>query len=114
MWTPGIKWDVRPQSYTHMTEFFGPLLAVMRADDLDHAIELVNQTGYGLTSGLESLDPREVAILEGAHKSRQPVYQPGHHRGRHLAPALRRNGQISPGRGNEGRRPQICGPVYGV
>jgi RHH-type proline utilization regulon transcriptional repressor/proline dehydrogenase/delta 1-pyrroline-5-carboxylate dehydrogenase len=26
---------------------------------LDHAIEMVNQTGYGLTSGLESLDPRE-------------------------------------------------------
>jgi RHH-type proline utilization regulon transcriptional repressor/proline dehydrogenase/delta 1-pyrroline-5-carboxylate dehydrogenase len=32
----------------------------MRADDLDHAIELVNATGYGLTSGLESLDPRET------------------------------------------------------
>jgi RHH-type proline utilization regulon transcriptional repressor/proline dehydrogenase/delta 1-pyrroline-5-carboxylate dehydrogenase len=60
MWTPGIKWGVRPQSYTHLTEFFGPLLGVMRADDLDHAVELVNQTGYGLTSGLESLDPREV------------------------------------------------------
>ena len=60
MWTPGIKWGVRPQSYTHLTEFFGPLLGVMRADNLDHAVELVNQTGYGLTSGLESLDPREV------------------------------------------------------
>jgi RHH-type proline utilization regulon transcriptional repressor/proline dehydrogenase/delta 1-pyrroline-5-carboxylate dehydrogenase len=42
-----------------MTEFFGPLLGVMRADNLDQAIELVNQTGYGLTSGLESLDKRE-------------------------------------------------------
>jgi RHH-type proline utilization regulon transcriptional repressor/proline dehydrogenase/delta 1-pyrroline-5-carboxylate dehydrogenase len=59
MWTPGIKYDVKPGSYTHMTEFFGPLLAVMKADDLDHAIEMVNQTGYGLTSGLESLDKRE-------------------------------------------------------
>jgi RHH-type proline utilization regulon transcriptional repressor/proline dehydrogenase/delta 1-pyrroline-5-carboxylate dehydrogenase len=59
IWTPGIKWDVRPQSKTHLTEFFGPLLAVMRAKDLDHAIGLVNQTGYGLTSGLESLDQRE-------------------------------------------------------
>ncbi|MBW2440144.1 MAG: aldehyde dehydrogenase family protein, partial [Deltaproteobacteria bacterium] len=37
----------------------GPLLGVMRADSLEHAIELVHQTGYGLTSGLESLDPRE-------------------------------------------------------
>ena len=59
MWTPGIKYDVKPGSYTHMTEFFGPLLAVMKASDLDHAIQLVNQTGYGLTSGLESLDKRE-------------------------------------------------------
>jgi RHH-type transcriptional regulator, proline utilization regulon repressor / proline dehydrogenase / delta 1-pyrroline-5-carboxylate dehydrogenase len=59
LWTTGIKWDVQPASITHMTEFFGPLLAVMRAQDLDHAVELVNQTGYGLTSGLESLDSRE-------------------------------------------------------
>lgn len=59
LWTPGIKYDVTPGSFTHLTEFFGPLLAVMQADDLDHAIALVNQTGYGLTSGLESLDRRE-------------------------------------------------------
>ncbi len=59
LWSPGIKYGVRPHSYTHMTEFFGPVLGVMRADDLDHAIGLVNQTGYGLTSGLESLDTRE-------------------------------------------------------
>jgi len=59
MWTPGIKWEVQPDSPTHLTEFFGPLLGVMRADNLDHAIDLIHQTGYGLTSGLESLDPRE-------------------------------------------------------
>lgn len=59
LWTPGIKWDVQPGSSTHLIEFFGPLLGVMRATDLDRAIELVNQTGYGLTSGLESLDSRE-------------------------------------------------------
>jgi RHH-type proline utilization regulon transcriptional repressor/proline dehydrogenase/delta 1-pyrroline-5-carboxylate dehydrogenase len=59
MWTPGIKYGVKPGSYTHMTEFFGPLLGVMRAKDLTQAIELVNQTGFGLTSGIESLDARE-------------------------------------------------------
>ncbi len=59
IWSPGIKYGVRPGSYTHMTEFFGPLLGVMCADNLDQAISLVNQTGYGLTSGLESLDKRE-------------------------------------------------------
>lgn len=59
LWTPGIKWNVRPGSYTHRTEFFGPVLAVMCAENLDHAIDIANGTGYGLTSGLESLDTRE-------------------------------------------------------
>jgi RHH-type proline utilization regulon transcriptional repressor/proline dehydrogenase/delta 1-pyrroline-5-carboxylate dehydrogenase len=59
LWTPGIKWGVQPGSYTHLTEFFGPVLGVMRFETLDAAIALVNQTGYGLTSGLETLDDRE-------------------------------------------------------
>ena len=37
-----------------------PALSVMRADHLKHAVEIVNATGYGLTSGIESLDEREV------------------------------------------------------
>jgi RHH-type proline utilization regulon transcriptional repressor/proline dehydrogenase/delta 1-pyrroline-5-carboxylate dehydrogenase len=57
--SPGVKWGVQAHSVTHSTELFGPLLAVMEARDLDHAIDLVNATGYGLTSGLESLDDRE-------------------------------------------------------
>jgi RHH-type proline utilization regulon transcriptional repressor/proline dehydrogenase/delta 1-pyrroline-5-carboxylate dehydrogenase len=59
LWTPGVKYGVRPGSYTHLTEFFGPVLAVMRFEKLSEAVALVNQTGYGLTSGLESLDERE-------------------------------------------------------
>ena len=59
MWSPGIKWGVMAGGYTHMTEFFGPLIGVMCAENLGHAIQLVNQTGYGLTSGIESLDMRE-------------------------------------------------------
>ncbi|MEI6785841.1 MAG: hypothetical protein WCQ21_33565 [Verrucomicrobiota bacterium] len=35
------------------------MLAVMRFAKLSEAVSLVNQTGYGLTSGLESLDERE-------------------------------------------------------
>jgi RHH-type proline utilization regulon transcriptional repressor/proline dehydrogenase/delta 1-pyrroline-5-carboxylate dehydrogenase len=59
LWSPGIKWNVQPGSFTHMTELFGPVLGVMSAKNLEEAIDLVNQTGYGLTSGLESLDDRE-------------------------------------------------------
>jgi RHH-type proline utilization regulon transcriptional repressor/proline dehydrogenase/delta 1-pyrroline-5-carboxylate dehydrogenase len=57
--SPGVKWGVQRGNFTHMTELFGPVLGVMEARDLDEAIELVNATGYGLTSGLESLDDRE-------------------------------------------------------
>jgi RHH-type proline utilization regulon transcriptional repressor/proline dehydrogenase/delta 1-pyrroline-5-carboxylate dehydrogenase len=59
LWAPGIKWGVQPGSITHRTEFFGPILGVMRAENLDQAVALANRTGYGLTAGLESLDRRE-------------------------------------------------------
>jgi len=59
LYSPGIKWDVSPGSFTHMTELFGPVLGVMKYRTLQQAIDLVHQTGYGLTSGLESLDDRE-------------------------------------------------------
>ena len=62
LYSPAVKWGVTPGSFTHCTEFFGPVLAVMRADNLRHAIELVNHSGYGLTSGLESLDEREQEV----------------------------------------------------
>ena len=60
MWSPGVKVGVRPGSWFHLTECFGPVLGVMRADDLDHAIDLQNATPYGLTGGIHSLDPAEV------------------------------------------------------
>ncbi len=56
---PAVKWNVRPGSHCHLTELFGPVASVMEAKDLDGAIEIVNATGYGLTSGLESLDENE-------------------------------------------------------
>jgi RHH-type proline utilization regulon transcriptional repressor/proline dehydrogenase/delta 1-pyrroline-5-carboxylate dehydrogenase len=59
LWTPGIKAGVSEGSFSHLTEFFGPVLSVMRADDLEDAIRLANQTSYGLTGGLHSLDLRE-------------------------------------------------------
>lgn len=62
LWSPGIKLHVKPGSFTHMTELFGPVLGIMRAKDLSHAIELANAVPYGLTSGLHSLDEREQTI----------------------------------------------------
>jgi RHH-type proline utilization regulon transcriptional repressor/proline dehydrogenase/delta 1-pyrroline-5-carboxylate dehydrogenase len=59
LWAPAIKLGVREGSFTHQTELFGPVLAVMRADDLDDAVRIANGTPYGLTAGLHSLDERE-------------------------------------------------------
>ena len=61
-WTPGVRRDVQPGSWFHRTECFGPVLGIMRADDLEHAIELQNATDYGLTGGIESLDPAEIDL----------------------------------------------------
>jgi RHH-type proline utilization regulon transcriptional repressor/proline dehydrogenase/delta 1-pyrroline-5-carboxylate dehydrogenase len=60
LWSPGVRLGVRDQSWFHLTECFGPVLGVMRADSLDHAIQLQNATAYGLTGGIHSLDPREI------------------------------------------------------
>ncbi|MDR6905594.1 RHH-type proline utilization regulon transcriptional repressor/proline dehydrogenase/delta 1-pyrroline-5-carboxylate dehydrogenase [Agromyces sp. 3263] len=61
LWSPGIRAGVAPGSYFHLTEFFGPVLGVMHAKDLDEAIRLQNAVDYGLTAGLHSLDSDEVA-----------------------------------------------------
>lgn len=59
LWSPGIKLGVKPSSFTFQNELFGPVLGVVRADSFDHALQLMNQTSYGLTAGLHSLDERE-------------------------------------------------------
>ena len=59
LWSPGIKLGVTPESFTYRNELFGPVLGVMRADNLAHALHLANGTPYGLTAGLHSLDERE-------------------------------------------------------
>jgi RHH-type transcriptional regulator, proline utilization regulon repressor / proline dehydrogenase / delta 1-pyrroline-5-carboxylate dehydrogenase len=61
IWSPGVKLGVRPGSFFHRTECFGPVLGMMRADDIEHAIELANAQPFGLTSGIQTLDDREIA-----------------------------------------------------
>ncbi|MBU0721155.1 bifunctional proline dehydrogenase/L-glutamate gamma-semialdehyde dehydrogenase [bacterium] len=64
MLKPSIRWGTKKGDFCHLNELFGPVLSVMCADDLEDAIEIVNATGYGLTSGLESLDDREKKIFK--------------------------------------------------
>jgi RHH-type proline utilization regulon transcriptional repressor/proline dehydrogenase/delta 1-pyrroline-5-carboxylate dehydrogenase len=60
LWRPGVKIGVRPGSWSHRNEWFGPVLALMVAPDLKTAVEWQNATDYGLTAGIHSLDPVEL------------------------------------------------------
>ncbi len=64
LWTPGIRAGVVPGSEFHLTEYFAPVIGVMRVDTLEEAIEAVNAVDYGLTSGLQTLDAAELAVKQ--------------------------------------------------
>ena len=61
LWSPGIKLGVQPGSFFHTTECFGPVLGLMRAEDVEEAIALANAVPFGLTGGIHTLDDREIA-----------------------------------------------------
>ena len=62
LWRPGIRAGVVPGSEFHLTEYFAPVLGVMRVETLQEAIDAVNAVDYGLTSGLHTLDADELAV----------------------------------------------------
>lgn len=61
LWTPGIKLGVSPQGWFRRNECFGPVLGLIRANNLEHAINIQNDSEFGLTGGIHSLDQREIA-----------------------------------------------------
>jgi RHH-type proline utilization regulon transcriptional repressor/proline dehydrogenase/delta 1-pyrroline-5-carboxylate dehydrogenase len=58
---PTIILDAKPSARVAREEIFGPVLTVLRARDIDHAIELANDTEYALTGGLISRSPANIA-----------------------------------------------------
>lgn len=60
LWSPGIKIGVKPGSWFHQTECFGPVLGLMRAEGLEEAISIQNGTDYGLTAGIHTLNQNEI------------------------------------------------------
>ena len=54
---PHVFADVDPAGPLGQEEIFGPVLAVFRAHDFDHALALANDTPYALTAGLFSRSP---------------------------------------------------------
>ncbi|MCS6850923.1 MAG: L-glutamate gamma-semialdehyde dehydrogenase [Gemmataceae bacterium] len=58
---PHIFADVAPTAVIAQEEIFGPVLAVLKARDFDHALEIANGTSYALTGGLYSRSPGRIA-----------------------------------------------------
>jgi 1-pyrroline-5-carboxylate dehydrogenase len=53
---PTIIDDVQPNSTLEQEEVFAPVLAVIKAKDFDHALEIANDTEFGLTGAVYSTD----------------------------------------------------------
>jgi RHH-type proline utilization regulon transcriptional repressor/proline dehydrogenase/delta 1-pyrroline-5-carboxylate dehydrogenase len=57
---PTVAELASPSARVATDEIFGPLLACLRADDFDHAIEIANATPYALTGGVFSRSPARI------------------------------------------------------
>ena len=57
---PTVIADVDSKARIFQEEIFGPVLAVTRARDFGHALELANDTEYGLTGAAFTNDPAKI------------------------------------------------------
>jgi 1-pyrroline-5-carboxylate dehydrogenase len=57
---PTVIADVQPRSRIEQEEIFGPVLAVIKARGFDHALEIANDTEFGLTGGVYSSSQQKI------------------------------------------------------
>jgi 1-pyrroline-5-carboxylate dehydrogenase len=57
---PTVIADVKPGATIEQEEIFGPLLAVIKANDYDHALQIANDTQFGLTGAVYSTDEAKL------------------------------------------------------
>jgi 1-pyrroline-5-carboxylate dehydrogenase len=57
---PTVIADVDSKARIFQEEIFGPVLAVTKARDFEHAIELANDSEYGLTGAVYSNNPEKI------------------------------------------------------
>ena len=55
LWSPGVKTNIKAGSWSHLNEWFGPVLGIMVSPDLQTSVIWQNATDYGLTAGIQSL-----------------------------------------------------------
>ncbi len=57
---PTVFADIAPDAVVAQEEIFGPVLAVIKARDYDHALEIANNTEFGLTGAVYSNDEQKL------------------------------------------------------
>ena len=57
---PAIFTNIDPESQIAQEEIFGPVVVVIKSEDIDQAIEIANSTAYALTGGLYSRSPANI------------------------------------------------------
>jgi 1-pyrroline-5-carboxylate dehydrogenase len=57
---PTVVADVPPRGRLAQEEIFGPVLAIIKARDFDHAIAIANDTDYGLTGAVYSRNRQKL------------------------------------------------------
>lgn len=57
---PTIIADVKPDARISLEEIFGPVLAFIKADSWDHALEIANNTEFGLTGAAFTNNPAHL------------------------------------------------------
>jgi 1-pyrroline-5-carboxylate dehydrogenase len=57
---PTVIADVAPKARISQEEIFGPVLAVIKADNFDEALHIANNTQFGLTGALYSNDRQRI------------------------------------------------------
>ncbi|BAZ44153.1 bifunctional proline dehydrogenase/delta-1-pyrroline-5-carboxylate dehydrogenase [Chondrocystis sp. NIES-4102] len=62
--SPTIFSQVQPDHVIAQSEIFGPVLAVIQADNFDQALTIANGTDYALTGGLYSRTPKNIEQAE--------------------------------------------------
>jgi aldehyde dehydrogenase (NAD+) len=61
---PTIFIEVTPEMRIAREEIFGPVVSIMRAEDLEDALRIVNRIPYGLSSAIYTQDVNSSAIAE--------------------------------------------------
>lgn len=57
---PTVFTDISEDAVIAQEEIFGPVLAVIRAENFDNALKIANGTDYALTGGLYSRTPAHI------------------------------------------------------